>query len=83
MLEFIKLVLESPEEPPSRPVEPRPTNQPDIQFRARKSTELDADTGYESGDSDDEVPGPEIMTANDEMRETAINLLLSILEGVS
>ena len=83
MLEFIKLVLESLEEPRSQLVEPAATKQPDIQFRARKPTELDADAGYDSGDSDDGVPGSEIVTPNDEMKETAINLLLSILEGVS
>ena len=83
MLEFIKHVLESSEEPRSQPVESRDIKQQDVRFKARQPSELDADIGYESGDSDDEVPGSEIVTPNGEMKETAINLLLSILEGVS
>jgi len=34
------------------------------------------------GDSDDETPGPQGVQPNDEMTITALNLLLSILEGV-
>jgi len=33
------------------------------------------------GDSDDETPGPQGVQPNDEMTITALNLLLSILEG--
>ena len=33
------------------------------------------------GDSDDEIPGPQGVQPNDEMTITALNLLLSILEG--
>jgi hypothetical protein len=34
-------------------------------------------------DSDDEAPGPQGVQPNDEMTITALNLLLSILEGAS
>lgn len=81
MLQFIKHVLESSEEPRSQPIEPKARMQRDIQF-TRQPTVLDADvTGYESEDSDDDVSGSETVTPNDEMAETVINLLLSILQG--
>lgn len=35
----------------------------------------------DEGDSDDDTPGSEIISPDDEMKETSINLLLSILEG--
>lgn len=83
MLQFIKHVLESSEEPRSHPMEPKARRQRDIQF-TRQPTELGADvTGYESEDSDDDVSGSETVTPNNEMVETVINLLLSILEGTS
>lgn len=38
---------------------------------------------FEDGDSDDEEPGPESIGPDDELIETTITLLLSILEGQS
>jgi hypothetical protein len=80
MLLFIKHVLES-----SGDIRPQSsTNErQDSQFRIGQPTEVDRDTGYESGDSDDNAPDSEVMTPNHEMVETAVNLLLSILEGMS
>lgn len=37
----------------------------------------------DEGDSDDDTPGEELISADDEMTETAINLLLSLLEGMA
>lgn len=36
----------------------------------------------DGSDSDDEVPGTEGATSDTEMTETAVNLLLSVLEGM-
>lgn len=36
----------------------------------------------EEGDSDDDTPGAEIISPDDEMIETAVNLLLAVLEGL-
>ncbi|KAK7470681.1 hypothetical protein VKT23_002103 [Stygiomarasmius scandens] len=41
----------------------------------------ESDERSEAGDSDDELPDSEKYTADDEMTETAINLLLSLLEA--
>ncbi|KAF8890687.1 armadillo-type protein [Infundibulicybe gibba] len=72
MLLFIKHVLES-----------SPTS---IRLQRRRLKELHFKPDVKNveeedeGDSDDDTPGADIVTRDDEMIETAINLLLSILE---
>ena len=43
--------------------------------------DLDWDNISDEADSDDDTPGATIITADEEMAETSLNLLLSILEG--
>ncbi|KAK2466187.1 hypothetical protein APHAL10511_001829 [Amanita phalloides] len=76
ILIFIKDVLESTGE---RKAQHSNSSIRGMRSGARRSAELDA--GYESGDSDDNTQDSEIRAPNDEMTETAINLLLSILEA--
>jgi hypothetical protein len=44
---------------------------------------LDLDEGDldDEGDSDDDTPGVDIISPDDEMIETSVNLLLAVLEG--
>jgi hypothetical protein len=53
-------------------------------FKLSRLSVVDNDEAGEPSDaedSDDDLPDSERLTANDEMTETAINLLLSVLEG--
>ncbi len=50
----------------------------DLRIVPEKDADEDTDT---EGDSDDEIPGLKGARPNDEMTITALNLLLSILEG--
>ena len=43
--------------------------------------DLDWDNISDEADSDDDTPGATIVTSDEEMTETSLNLLLSILEG--
>ncbi|GLB33780.1 hypothetical protein LshimejAT787_0106640 [Lyophyllum shimeji] len=78
LLFFVKHVLE-----PGAPVSSRADEKP--QQRSVMDTLRifpdEQDSILEEVDSDDEMPGAEILAADDEMIETAVNLLLSILEA--
>lgn len=80
LLSFIKHVLEA--------VDPRPLKTHD---RAKLESTLRLDELHlheveselaDEGDSDDDTPGSEVIGVDQEMIETALNLLLAILEGV-
>jgi hypothetical protein len=77
ILSFIKHVLESA----------TPTTGPKHKLRDGPSIEAlrfipdEVDDLSDRSDSDDDTPGSEVVSADDEMTETAVNLLLSILEG--
>ncbi|TFK75938.1 hypothetical protein BDN72DRAFT_891803 [Pluteus cervinus] len=78
ILQFIKHVLESTA---TRPVEPAPKSaSPSIALRAPRIEEL-PDQDLSDGDSDDDAPGSQVLNPDDEMVETTINLLLSVLEA--
>ncbi|KAF8627184.1 hypothetical protein AX15_004502 [Amanita polypyramis BW_CC] len=82
MLQFIKHVLESSEKISLRSIGPQSRAESDVKFRKSRLKDTEnQDIGYESGDSDDYMPDSETVSPNDEMVETAINLLLSILEA--
>lgn len=80
LLSFIKHVLE--------PVDPGPRKKHEEAksgsvFRLGESRLREVeDELVDEGDSDDDTPGSEIIGADHEMIETALNLLLSTLEGV-
>ena len=73
LLTFILHVLQSSQI--TVPGEPIP--------RRARDDMIDADSDDEGleGDSDDDAPGSEVIGPDDELIETAITLLLSILEG--
>ncbi|KAG6919413.1 hypothetical protein DXG01_006296 [Tephrocybe rancida] len=77
LLSFIKHVLE-PQLPASRQskVHRPDSNGPIMRIYADQNDEVS-----DEGDSDDDTPGAEIITAEGEMIETSVNLLLSILEA--
>jgi hypothetical protein len=79
MLLFVKHVLESSimEREKEKVPGPKPRTEIILQPSAEPDEIEDVD---EIADSDDEA-GPEVISPDDEMVETAINLLLSILEG--
>ncbi|KAJ7638786.1 hypothetical protein FB45DRAFT_739354 [Roridomyces roridus] len=66
ILSFIKHTLERPEQP-----KPTPT----------KTVPYQLDIEDEGGDSDDDTPGADIISPDDEMIETSVNLLLAVLEA--
>lgn len=72
ILSFVKHALESggPEPETKKPASANP-------FK------LDLDEGDldDEGDSDDDTPGVDIISPDDEMIETSVNLLLAVLEG--
>jgi hypothetical protein len=76
LLSFIKHVLD--------PVDPKTHNGGELESVLRigglHSREAESELDDE-GDSDDDMPGSEVVGADHEMIETALNLLLSILEG--
>lgn len=80
LLSFIKHVLE-PVDPSSR--KKHEEAKPESMFRLGElhSRGVEGELGDEV-DSDDDTPGSEVIGADHEMIETALNLLLSILEGV-
>ncbi|KAJ7781261.1 hypothetical protein B0H16DRAFT_1497669 [Mycena metata] len=69
MLSFVKHALDS-----GRPESEtkKPSNAPPYQFNLNDSDE---------GDSDDDTPGADIISPDDEMIETSVNLLLAVLEA--
>ena len=76
---FVKHVLEASIR--ERAKEKDPVAKSRAEIILQPSAELDEIEGVdEIVDSDDEA-GPEVASPDDEMVETAINLLLSILEG--
>lgn len=46
-----------------------------------QAAEISEDNLSEAADSDDDTPGSQTIDPGDEMIETALNLLLSVLEG--
>lgn len=79
ILSFIKHVLESTvanENPGPTPTttitDPAATISPAL---------MDTDDLSDDGDSDDDTPGSQTIGPEDDMLETSLNLLLSILEG--
>lgn len=73
MLNFVKHVLES-----SIPSLQAGSLGEDLNYSMlNRQSSADSD----QGDSDDDMPDSEIRGTDDEMVETALNLLLSILEG--
>lgn len=77
LLAFVKHVLEPLPTQPPEPIRSRNRDSSHIRLFPDISDDLE-----DEGDSDDDTPGSEVIGADDEMIETCINLLLSILEGV-
>ena len=77
LLAFIKHVLDPG--PPQRQ-NPAKSKNP-LRFDDLHTTEVD-DELLDEGDSDDDAPGSEVVGVDHEMIDTALNLLLSILEGI-
>ena len=61
---------------------PARSNADDDFKNERLRLDIDKDDDSDNGDSDDETPGSEVVGPDDEMIETAISLLLAILEGI-
>lgn len=79
LLAFVKHVLEPLPTQPPEPIRSRTRDSsPHIRLFPNVSDDLE-----DEGDSDDDTPGSEVIGADDEMIETCINLLLSILEGAA
>lgn len=80
MLMFVKHVLESA----ATPSEDERHSMEGVGSQM-ESLRLDSDTDSlsDEGDSDDDTPGADIILPDDEMMETSLNLLLSILEGTT
>lgn len=76
----MKHALESAGSPPPRHKEADQVDDFVAKLRISDPPEI-ADAADEDGDSDDDMPDSERFTADDEMTETSVNLLLSILEG--
>jgi len=81
LLYFIKHVLE--------PADPGPLKthngaklESALQLDELRSHDVEGDKVADESDSDDDTPGSEVVTVDGEMTETALNLLLAILEGV-
>ncbi|KAM6495912.1 hypothetical protein JOM56_008618 [Amanita muscaria] len=82
MLLFVKHVLESSSrEQNERLSQKKPALDKRTEIVSQPSTRLEEIEDIELADSDDEASGPEVISSGDEMIETAINLLLSILEA--
>lgn len=80
MLLFIKHALDAAI-PPPEPVKAS-TDSSHFGLESLKiSQDEDEEEDSDSVDSDDELPGSETYSANDEMTETALNLLMALLEG--
>ncbi|THV08587.1 hypothetical protein K435DRAFT_772052 [Dendrothele bispora CBS 962.96] len=82
VLEFVRQALDTPPSLDTSSIknqERRP--QLEIGSNNHLGDDGDPDEGSDSADSDDELPDSERYTADDEMTETAINLLLSLLEA--
>lgn len=79
ILTFVKHALESAGASAPRHEEAHSVN--DFAAKLRISDPPQAADVDEDGDSDDDMPDSEKFTADDEMTETSVNLLLSILEG--
>ncbi|KAK7061701.1 RTP1-C1 domain-containing protein [Favolaschia claudopus] len=74
ILSFVKQALESAG-PESEPRAAAPLASP-FKLNLESDEEVDGE-----GDSDDDTPGADIISPDDEMVETAINLLLAVLEA--
>lgn len=81
LLAFIHHVLESANTSNSSPSESRHTKWSNLEEKLRITPVAPEVEGEEDGDSDDDMPGSEIIRPDDELLETAISLLLSVLEG--
>jgi hypothetical protein len=77
LLGFIQHVLEPVPTQAAEPTRSRSNNS----FNHIRLFPDQPDEMEDEGDSDDDTPGSEIISADNEMIETSINLLLSILEG--
>lgn len=80
LLSFIYHVLESAASPHS---EARQTEQSGLEERLKIISTTPEVEEVEEGDSDDDMPDSETLRPDDELVETAISLLLSVLEGTS
>jgi hypothetical protein len=81
VLTFIKHALQSDTASKQAPVDPGPRQgltRDDLRIVPEEDADDDSDT---EGDSDDETPSLQGTRPNDEMTITALNLLLSVLEG--
>jgi hypothetical protein len=80
LLSFIKHVLE-PMDPDPHKTHDRAKLASVLRLDGLHTRDVESELADE-GDSDDDTPGSEVIGADHEMIETALNLLLSILEGV-
>lgn len=82
ILSFIKTAMESSFAPPPKEAKPKRKDHGGLTLESLRIVEV-PDEDQEDGDSDDEEP-PEgaPKSSDDEMTTTAMNLLLSILEGM-
>lgn len=83
ILTFIKQALDTALT--ARPQVPLPTKQKtstgDLRLSDLRLNVTVEEDPYSDGDSDDDLDDSEAFTADDEMKETTITLLLSVLEG--
>lgn len=80
MLSFVKHALQSAK--PLQPADDKSKRQTPLKDILRFIPDQPEVSSEDEGDSDDDTPGSDTFTADDEMTETSINLLLSILEGI-
>lgn len=82
ILSFVKHALDAGTAAPPQPSHSRSAKKPGLKMDDLRIVDEDEEDDFEDGgDSDDETPGLEGVPPDEEMTATAMNLLLSILEG--
>ena len=82
ILSFVKHALDAGTAAPPQPSHSRSAKKPGLTMDDLRIVDEDEEDDFEDGgDSDDETPGLEGVPPDEEMTATAMNLLLSILEG--